>query len=954
MLRIFGRQVPLNKNLACIRGFSSAIPLLQQKQGNETKMARVLAMEVNKMKAQYRTSPSAELQHQYLQELAATPLTLVQQVEAKTIVHLLGALEELRAPPDHPLIKGCADWVTNNANNIGSMLLLAQSLLSVAHLNKEIGLDLIASVQSRILATPDDIDAPVASKLLSASRAAGLTYSGGSLNVSAPIIRREANSPYGFVTAEALATAIPTADLNTPLSWQEKCVAVLRKNIPTAHPADLLVMAHALQSSPNDVVLFTEIIELASASLPQLQTEELVRLVPLIARSYMSKELRDKRLLETLKLIEPSVALLLPADAAVIYDGLRGFDTLTDPVAERLTEVASKIPLASASMEEALGLAIRLKEHSPPVITDSILTNVSSYFSNISSKPSSVVKLLFAALAVCPALQHAGLPMKLGDQIMKELKDIQGQASKTTGQSAISADLLGALMTAPMTQMYGTDLHSLVIANFDKWKYADTIKFIGSASFVRNAEARKILRDIAQKVAQSVHTSTGEQLVVLACAYGRSGVRNDILCNAVSEKCVTDRKTLGPHGLSTCLAFLAAVDYRNNKCFVELQADVRAWVNSCGPTQIMNLIASYAKMLLWNLKIFYPLVARAADLAEFFSPLQLIGLLVSIERVDVRHPPLSLAILRRCQQVASHVDPKAAIGLLVALSKYGLFDSNLYEALGKVAAIDPSALSASDIGDLLMSFVRAGYTDNKIFHDLIMPVLAVAPTASSLAIGNVATAYSSIGLKHEELFEILAERTLVLKEECPAVIIAAILAAFARVGIRNDKLFIELISRVRHVPTYGAPQDLVNVVTAYSMAGVWHMRLFTKIADRAIYTRGEFRGSQIAELLAAFARVEMKYDKLFTEFSPRIQACALTLGTADLISIAQSYASAIPDPAVFGVIGDRLAQQVGTLSEQEKRSIMNAYSKAGISHNGLANALSGLPPSAAATESQSA
>ena len=959
MFRFLGRPsaalaaAPLSRS-AAVGGPSQTLLFHQQQQQPQQqgsagssnlppmKMARAVAMEVNRVKLQYRMAPSPEVKRTVLEALAAMPLSRIQQLDVKTVVHMLGALEEVRAPGDHPFVREAAEWVAANAAQFSNAMQLAQALHCVAGLNREVGADLLAAVEPRIEATLDGIDAPTASKLLAAARAAGVSGASSS-------------SAAGSSSGDSASTASPTA----ALSWQDRCVAVLRDSLGTAKPYDLVMMAKALHASPMDATMYGEILFLASQVLKQIPVEEVVQLVPLIATSFLPRAVREARLDEALAMLEaPSVAAtkLAPADATVLYSSLRGFEDPKDPLAQRIVAVASQVPLHDASVAEALSIAAALGAHTPSSLVELIVDGIPKHFGDLAApRPMSGgyadVAALFAALAACPQLQQRGLAMRLGDEAMAALKRIKAAASgggDAAAAAVIPAGLLAAMMTVPMTQMYGAELHGHAVASLDKWRYADALVFVTAASHVPTPEARRILRDLAQRLAQSVHRSTPQQLTAVACAYGRSGVRNDVLCNAVADKLVADNRNIGIHGIASCLGFLAAVDYRNIKCFVELQVPVRSLANTAGPAQVINLIASYSKVLLWNLKLFYPLVSRAANLTEFFSVSQMTALLISVERVDVRHPPLTAGITRRASELAPTLAPREAIRLLSALSRYGIGDAALHDALYAAARAEGFAgLGSLELSDVLMAFVRAGRTQHAAFEEMLMPVLAVAPTASPAAVAALASAYSAAGTKHEELFGILSERTLVLKDECPAVTIAGILAAFARVGVRNDRLFIEMIARVRSVPTFGTPHDIVNVVTAYSLGGVWHMRLFTRLGERAMYLRGEFRGPLIAELLAGYARVEMKFDKLFSEFSPRVQASALTMSTADLVSIVSSYAAvSIPDAAVFSVAGDLLAAKAaaGGLSEAEKKAVMAAYAKVCITHNALASALSGLPP----------
>eukprot|EP00758_Cryptobia_borreli_P010131 Tbor_TRINITY_DN553_c0_g1::TRINITY_DN553_c0_g1_i1::g.23332::m.23332 len=862
---------------------------------NSLKSSRAFLMEVNKLKMEYRTKPEPETRRLSLARIEMTPLENVQGCDIRTIAHLLGALVAIQAPPTSKHVKECGEWITKNAaESCLHPSAVIHAVFSMLILNKEAGLDALSMVMKTITV---DQSLPV-------SAAAQLIF------VASHSLNEKAQS-----LVEAAVIVLSGSSL------EEVSLTDAARIIPV------------LAKKPAFSVLFDTVVSLVGSRISELPFTETVEILPILFRCSIPPAVLDS----ILRQIEDNISNqpMSPYVVSMVMRSSHFISSATRRVAiQKLCKESKDVPnLLSTS--GAIQLFAAFGKESPNEVIDAIKALIPL---NVSSIDVADISLLFQGFTITPEL--ASTREAASQAVFSHFR------KEGTFAHPDSAPLLCALVNLDMLESYQKEFQTVISACMDgcHWTLIECAMVATSLSKVRCKESRKLLREMAMKIGQQVHQASMRTVTEIVAAYGRAGVRNDVLCTAVSDKAIQFESTLSGHDLSTILAFLASVEFRNNRAFLELAERVKIMNSEYGPSQVSNLIAAYSKMLVWNFKLFHSLASRAADLAHLFTPTQIITVLTSIDRVDVRHPGLLLNLEGRVLDLLPVIDSRNAIPLLVSLSNSGLRNDVVFDALAEKVCLEVGALDAHQLGDVLMSFCRVGYLNHSIFQDVLLQVLAVAPTLPPLPMANISTAYATVGLKHEELFSIIAERTLMIRDQCPAVVLGSILAAVATVGIKNDKLFIEMITRVRHVPTYGNAQDIVNVVVAYSTVNVWHYRLFVRLADRAIQLRGEFRGRAIALLLNSFAKVEMKYDKLFTEFSPRIQACIATFEPSDMVMILGAYATlSIGDPAVFSVIGDRLAGVVSELSNADMKTVSESFDRVGITNNALAAALSVLP-----------
>lgn len=516
--------------------------------------------------------------------------------------------------------------------------------------------------------------------------------------------------------------------------------------------------------------------------------------------------------------------------------------------------------------------------------------------------------------------------------------------SKRKVNAAVEGKEIASVLTATSIDDYFHELHQIVLANAAGWKAHDVITFLEVVSCIPTKNARKLLRDAAPFFVSVVNVSNSTQLSTIAACCGRARVRNDVLCEAISNRAILVANELSVQTLSVVLASLAIVDYRVNKAFLELAPLVRYLIPKANATQIANLIGSFSKLMIWNYKLFSGLTQRAFELHQDFTFPQMVTVLSGLNRVNIRHEEMFSEFIAKVKGRSKDLTVVECVHLLSAFSNSGSWDEGVFNELGKLLVEHQQKLDAQLLGEALMAFARVGLRSHTIFQDMSLRALAIAPSCPPISIANIATAYSTVGCRHEELFSVLAERVQSIKDDCPAVTIGAILAAFANIDIKNDRLFIEMIPRVRHVAQYGSPKDVANVVIAYTSVGLWHYKLFVKLADRAVQLRGECRGLHIAQILHAYAKVEMRYERLFTEFAVRIQTIAHLLSVSEIVSILKSYSIiGIFESAVFSSLGDRLIDIIAAgalvIETSEAEQILEAYVRANAPHSRLVSAV---------------
>lgn len=417
--------------------------------------------------------------------------------------------------------------------------------------------------------------------------------------------------------------------------------------------------------------------------------------------------------------------------------------------------------------------------------------------------------------------------------------------------------------------------------------------------------------------------------------------------------------------LTQILRSFALMEVRQTRPFIDAAPHVTlAAAEDQGSAQdITQLLAAYAKMLIWNYPVFRALAERLCRIRrEDVRLTELVTAQLALLRMDVALPAVTERFYEALteqygaasrhktpQQTGLHVlrgeslqpTPRAALSdavmQLSVLSR--LRGRSHVEApaesviAGLVEFIVQRAelLRVAELAEVLLSLARLDEGHSTAFATLTVRTLGLLPTAPPRVMAHIAEAYALANRGDDaELFTLIAERTIAMRHEMAAVTIASILAAFARAGVRHDRLFIEVIPRVRHVGTYGTPRDVVNVVSAYAAVNLWHYKLFAKLADRAVQLRSDFRVTELVRLLQSYAAVQMRYDVLFTEFAPRIQTLAHLLTPSDLAGVVSSYNQLnIPCVPVWKATASRAVVVADAFTEAEAEQLLDAYSTQG-------------------------
>jgi hypothetical protein len=862
----------------------------------EAKLARIVGMELNRIKSEYARTSTPQQQKLALAEISRTPLSRIQGLDAKIVAQLLSTLVSVDAPPNLDITEQCASWL---CANVEAATVTGNALAQSLHALKT------------------------------------LQY------CSMPML------------LDAVSGRIPAAlESMTPSSIVMLLDALCETRTVESHGAQILVKVQEIMTEGT----VTDAIMLAGALARLPESEDSTYLVRLAVQKFITRAKDGENPVKSAGDIAALVPVLdkLEPESAGALQGLliSALGTLDDavplrdavPLLKSVSHVSPGNPLRETVVRSAS--ALDLSE-----LADDKAVQILFWFSRVAP----LTPKLAAVAAKVASRDVLALPYALNHKLLLAMESepaVEAQQSKflsllidritkkNNAQTQVEGQEIASVLTKFSVETYFQELQLVVQNAAARWKTHDVIIFLEAASAISTRFARKLMRDSGPLFSGVISTSNSTQLSSIAACYGRARVRNDTLCDAIANRAVVISRELSLQSMCIILTSLAVVDYRTNKAFLELAPVVRLLLPRANASQVANLTGAFSKMMVWNYRLFASLSQRAFELCEDFSVPQIVTVVAGLNRMSMRHDEMFQQLLGRMRGKAASLTVTECVHLLSAFSHGGAWDVIVFDELAAKLVREQQTLTAQLVGESLMAFARVGLQTHRIFQDLSLRALAVAPTCPPIALANIATAYSLAGCRHEELFSVLAERVLQAKDECPAVTIGAILAAFANIGLKNDRLFIEMIPRVRHVAHYGTPKDVANVVMAYASVGLWHYKLFAKLADRAIQLRGECRGVHIAQILSAYAKVEMKYDKLFSEFALRIQTIAHVLSVSEIISIIQSYSKiGLCDTAVFFAVGDRLAGLVGGLEDREAEIVISTFSKANIPHPQLMNSI---------------
>ncbi|KAG5464311.1 hypothetical protein LSCM1_00493 [Leishmania martiniquensis] len=560
-----------------------------------------------------------------------------------------------------------------------------------------------------------------------------------------------------------------------------------------------------------------------------------------------------------------------------------------------------------------------------------------------------------------------------------------------------------------------------VKASLSRWSVSEVLFFFSEIAMhggrAGGVESMTVLRDSGKLLCTYAAKASASQLVGLVECYGLAQVRSDDFCEAVATRVSellrttvadTSREkvylsTLGPptvsdggaesftagHAqaaqadaaaasgsppaaayspgvsiaqLARLLRSLALMETRQRTPFVDaVECIMRAADADQGTAeQITQLIAAYAKMLIWSYPVLRALSERLLRICTSEVTLShLTTAQLALLRMDVTLPSVTGRWYKRLSEAykpAGDTSRDCAAGPVTLNDSVVHFsiiarlrghpsdtplDESVVEVLVERILARADALKMDEMAEVLLSLARLGKGDSAAFQSLTVRTLGMVPKAPPRLMAHVVEAYALAGRGDDtELFTLVADRTVAMRHEMASVTIAGILASFAKAGVRNDRLFIEVIPRVRHVATYGTPRDVVNVVTAYATVNLWHYKLFARLADRAVQLRADFRTPEMVSLLKAYATVQMRYERLFVEFAPRIQTLVHLLCPSDLASIMSSYAQLdIRCPPVWKATAAQAMDVAQSFTLDDAKILLEAYAAQSFFHQECVDAL---------------
>ncbi|CBH16122.1 hypothetical protein, conserved [Trypanosoma brucei gambiense DAL972] len=932
----------------------SRAALLQAKCFSSERLARLFALELNRARAEYRRTPTKAQQEACLRTIASVPLQQVRGLDGKTVAQCLTTLVTLDAPADMPIIHDCAVWISVHPDAL-SPHSLAQSLYSLVCLEYSDSASVVCAVRQQLLSAMEDMAASSICMVLAAVLTSYATPARGQLAAGAGKGSEEGVSgtlQLPMDMSQLAERALPFMDESLGLTEKAMVAVALGKYLSQTATATWTegLIADRIMAQLSAVVWGC----IPGAELSVLSMADIVgivsvlHVVPLPIRdSVATAALQELKTRVCNQSLESSRSVVQVARVLSCLCNVNRECVYYSASQDVLEKVVSALETYVASDAITLDAAAKLLEEfskitgssiaTPPALTRYLVRAINGSKEKWDAQSVRTVLSVFSKDSSLQADAQA-----LATRRVELIK------SKCTAGASVDASDVAALLVEGIVDPHAELLAETVTNNISRWSVSQVMTFLQAAARVNGKPTNAIMRDVASKLVPCMEKATAAQVAAVMSSYGRARVRNDAFCAAVTSRAALLGPELTLQQISTILGGLAAVEYRDTKLFLDVAPTVIAQSATADATQTANLLAAYAKMLVWNFKVIWSLAERASVIHEQFTLTQVFAVVASLNRMDVQHDVLVQALLRKAIRCASD-DPNLplpdVVMILSAFSRSGVWDATLFADLGKRVVQQQQSLTPEELAETLMAFARVGLTQYNIFDELTLRALAVAPTCSLMALANVSVAYATIGCKHEELFSIIADRFVNQKLDVPAVTIASVLSAFAAIGIRNDRLFIEAIPRVRHVGQYGTPKDITNVVYAYSQVGLWHYKLFVRLADRAVQLRGEFRCDQLARLLEAYARVDMRYEKLFVEFSPRVQTVAHLLTAGEISTVVNAYAKVrVLDTAVFKACVDRAQEVLNSFEQSEAALLVGALRKAKFDHEGLAVSLGKMFP----------
>ncbi|KAK7200545.1 hypothetical protein NESM_000110200 [Novymonas esmeraldas] len=611
----------------------------------------------------------------------------------------------------------------------------------------------------------------------------------------------------------------------------------------------------------------------------------------------------------------------------------------------------------------------------------------------------------------------------------------QQQKRAQDGERVQPLELLGFFVPALLREEK-SGVAAAVKASLARWSVAEVLSFFSELALYGGrsggAESLSVLRESGKLMCAYVPLASASQLTGLVECFGAAQVRSDEFCDAVAARmseiltsttadALRDRNfsTLDSFSRSTVgtiddggagpashhsdaprvvsgeedadvtpmklsltalvriLRSLALMEARQTAPFLSAATPIINAVNTDNGTaeEVTQLIAAYAKMLIWHYPVLCALTQRLlrVPVAEV-SLSHLLTAQLALLRMDVSMPAVTgrfyeelgreypspgatdatTAVARR--ELSDMVVQLSTIARLIGHPTDTELAPTVVDALTERIVAGAEVLTMNEVSEVLLSLARLGRGRSTAFERLTVRTLGMLPKVSARTMANVVEAYALAGRGDDtELFTLVADRTLHTRHEVAAVTIASVLASFAKAGVRNDRLFIEVIPRVRHVATYGTPRDVVNVVSAYATVNLWHYRLFARLADRAIQLRADFRTTELVALLKAYATVQMRYDRLFTEFAPRIQTLVHLFSPAQLASLVSSFAAVdIRCTPVNKACAAQATATAHSFSLEDARTLLESFSTQGFLDKECVDTLTRLFPELASIPWESA
>ena len=284
-------------------------------------------------------------------------------------------------------------------------------------------------------------------------------------------------------------------------------------------------------------------------------------------------------------------------------------------------------------------------------------------------------------------------------------------------------------------------------------------------------------------------------------AYGRSGIRHDILYEALTKRAKEVMANPAPplshianvlHALSrveyfdeelfqlltkhavarqveatplviaTVLDACAAVNFVPNSLFLPYEQTAASNVNECSPALMASLVLSLAKTDRAKSPVFPAVAERGAAITQQYDPASIGRTLHAFRLVDHRNEDFFGALSERACRVAPEFRLEEIAQILGSLAHFDLYDAELFPLLAtRVVNITRgrSSFQFNHVAEVVRAFAKVHERNDDFLNALGPILLSNVGNLKDAAVVDLLYGYGTFGIKNDLVKELLKLRT---------------------------------------------------------------------------------------------------------------------------------------------------------------------------------------------------